>query len=171
MENQPLSTGSYAKNYGLVLGLILILISVIMYVTGMQLEGVQWPMYIYYVLFPVVIIYVISQYKKNNSNLLSLSQAIKIGTLIGVISALVFAVYGLVFNYIIDPGFQEQAMEVVKDKLLENPDLSEEMVEQQIIMMKKFSNPILGSALWIALSAFFGLLYSLIGGVAMKKEA
>ncbi|WP_452229406.1 MULTISPECIES: DUF4199 domain-containing protein [unclassified Lacinutrix] len=171
MESQNVSVGSFAKNYGLVLGLILILISVLMYVTGLQLKGEQWPMYIYYIIFPTVIIYAINQYKKSNANLLSLGSAIKIGLLIAVISAIVFAVYGLIFNYIIDPEFQGLAMEATRDKLLENPNLTEELVDQQMVMIKKFSNPLLGSAFWIALSAFFGLIYSLIGGLVMKKEA
>jgi hypothetical protein len=170
MESQNVSVGSFAKNYGLVLGLILILISVLMYVTGLQLKGEQWPMYIYYIIFPTVIIYAISQYKKSNANILSLGSAIKIGLLIAVISAIVFAVYGLIFNYIIDPEFQGLAMEATRDKLLENPNLTEELVDQQMVMIKKFSNPLLGSAFWIALSAFFGLIYSLIGGLVMKKE-
>ncbi len=171
MESQNVSVGSFAKNYGLVLGLILILISVLMYVTGLQLKGEQWPMYIYYIIFPTVIIYAINQYKKSNANILSLGSAIKIGLLIAVISAIVFAVYGLIFNYIIDPEFQGLAMEATRDKLLENPNLTEELVDQQMVMIKKFSNPLLGSAFWIALSAFFGLIYSLIGGLVMKKEA
>ncbi|MBQ0787838.1 MAG: DUF4199 domain-containing protein [Oceanihabitans sp.] len=170
MESQNVSVGSFAKNYGLVLGLILILISVLMYVTGLQLKGEQWPMYIYYIIFPTVIIYAINQYKKSNANILSLGSAIKIGLLIAVISAIVFAVYGLIFNYIIDPEFQGLAMEATRDKLLENPNLTEELVDQQMVMIKKFSNPLLGSAFWIALSAFFGLIYSLIGGLVMKKE-
>ena len=171
MESQNVPVGNFAKNYGLVLGLILILISVLMYVTGLQLKGEQWPMYIYYIIFPTVIIYAINQYKKSNANLLSLGSAIKIGLLIAVISAIVFAVYGLIFNYIIDPEFQGLAMEATRDKLLENPNLTEELVDQQMVMIKKFSNPLLGSAFWIALSAFFGLIYSLIGGLVMKKEA
>ena len=170
MESQKVTVGSFAKNYGLVLGLVLILISVLMYVTGLQLKGEQWPMYIYYAIFPAVIIYAISQYKKSNANLLSLSEAIKVGLLIAVISAIVFAVYGLIFNYIIDPEFQGLAMEALRDKLLENPNMTEELVEQQMVMIEKFSSPLLGTAIWIALSAFFGLIYSLIGGLVMKKE-
>ena len=171
MENLAPTPGKFARNYGLILGLILILISVVMYVTGMQLEGKQWPMYIYYIIFPVVIIYAISQFKKNNANLLSLGQAIKVGLIAAIISGLIFSVYGLIFNYLIDPEFQGQAMEVVRDKMLENPNMTEEMVDQQMAMIEKFQNPILGSAFWIAMSAFFGLIYSLIGGLVMKKEA
>ena len=171
MESQTLSVGKFAKNYGIILGLILVLLTVIMYVTGMQLEGVQWPMYLYYIIFPVVIIYAISQFKKSNANLLSLRQAIKVGLTVAVISALVFAVYSLVFNYIIDPEFQGLAMEAVRDKLLENPNLTEEIVDKQMDMMEKFSSPLIANAAFIAFSSIFGLIYSLIGGLIMKKEA
>ncbi len=170
MESQELSPGKFARNYGLILGLILVLIAVVMYATGMQLEGVQWPMYLFYILFPIVIIYAIGQYKKQNRGFLSLSEALKVGIVTAVISALVYAVYGLLFNYVIDPEFMGQVMEVAKDKMLEDSNMSEEMAEQSIKMMEKFSNPMIGTAFWIALSAIFGLIYSLIGGLVMKKE-
>ena len=170
MEAQKPTISKFAMNYGLILGLIMILISVITYVTGMALEGKQWPNFIYYIIFPVVIFYSISQYKKNNAGLLSLGEAIKIGLLIAIISAIVYAIYGLIFNYIIDPDFMGQAMDVAREKLLENPNMTEEMVDQQMEWVEKFSNPALGTAFWIAASAIFGLIYSLIAGLVMKKE-
>ena len=136
----------------------------------MPLKGEQWPQYLYYIIFPVVVIYAIGQYKKRNGNLLTLSEAIKLGLVIGLISAIVYAIYGLVFNYIIDPEYMGLVMESVRDKLLENPNMTEEMVDQSMVMMEKFMNPLVGTAIWIALSALFGLIYSLIGGLAMKKE-
>ena len=68
MEPKKLTLGKFAMNYGIILGLIMILISVITYVTGMALEGVQWPNWIYYVVFPIIILYAISQFKKQNLN-------------------------------------------------------------------------------------------------------
>ncbi|MFI1743736.1 DUF4199 domain-containing protein [Thalassobellus sediminis] len=170
METKELTLGNFSINYGLILGIIIMLISIITYSNGMALDGVQWPNTIYYVIFPVVIIYAISNYKKKNNGILSLATAIKIGLLIGVISALVYAIYGLIFNYIIDPEFMGQVIERTGEKLMENPNLSPEIVEKQLEMMKKFQNPFLGSAVWVAFSAIFGLIYSLIGGLVMKKE-
>ncbi len=170
METEKLTPGKFALNYGLVLGLVMIAIAVVMYVTGMALELKQWPQYLYYIIFPVTVIYAISQYKKSNGNLLRLGEAIKIGVLIGVISGLVYAVYGLIFNYIIDPEFMDLMMEATRDKMLENPNMTEEIVDQSMAMMEKFMSPLLGTAMWIAISAFFGLIYSLIGGLVMKKE-
>ncbi len=170
METQKLSTGKFAMNYGLILGVIMILIAVVTYVTGMTLDGVQWPQYLYYIIFPIVIIYAISQYKKHNANVLSLGEAIKIGVVIAAISAIVYIIYGLIFNYIIDPDFMTQMMDVVRDKMLENPDITEEMVDQQMKFVEMFMNPLVGSAFWIAASMIFGLIYSLIAGLVMKKE-
>lgn len=171
METQKPTLKKFGMNYGLLLGVLMILIGVVSYVTGLAIEGKTWPNIIYYIAFPVVIFYAISQFKKQNAGLLTLGEAIKMGLLIAIVSAIVYAIYGLIFNYIIDPDFMGQMMEVTREKMLENPNLTEEMVDQQMEWVEKFMNPVLGTAVWIALSAFFGLLYSLIAGLVMKKEA
>ena len=170
MEIEKTTPGKFAVNYGLVLGAIMILIAVIMYGTGMALRGEQWPNYLYYLAFPAIIIYAIMQYKKHNANTLTLGEAIKTGLIIALISALVYAVYGLLFNYVIDPEFTAKAMEVAKEKLYDNPDMTPEVADQAMKFMEMFSNPFLGITVWIALSAFFGLIYSLIAGLIMKSE-
>ena len=170
METKQPTAGKFAINYGLILGAIMILISVIMYVTDMTIKGENWPNYLYYIIFPLVIIYGISQFKKQNAGLLSLGDAIKFGLVAAVISALVASIYSVIFNYIIDPEFINRAMKVAEDNLLENPNMTPEAIEMSLKWMRTFSNPFLGSALLIALSAFFGLIYSLIAGLVMKKE-
>jgi uncharacterized membrane protein (DUF106 family) len=171
MENQKPTAGKFALNYGVILGVLMIAIGVVTYVTGMALEGQQWPNIIYYIAFPVVIMYAISQYKKANANTLSLGDAIKVGLSIAVISAIVYLIYGLLFNYVIDPEFMGQMMEVQRDKLLENPNMTPEAVEQSMKMMEMMFNPFIGSAFWVAMSAFFGLIYSIIGGLVMKTKS
>jgi hypothetical protein len=171
METQKPTVGKFARNYGIILGVIMVLIAVVSYVTGMALRGEQWPNIIYYVLFPIIIFYAISQFKKQNANQLKLGEAIKIGLVIGVFSALVYIIYGLIFIYLIDPDFMNQMMDVARDKMLENnPDMTQEMVDQGMKFVKMFTNPVVGNAIWLALSLFFGLIYSLIGGLVMKKE-
>ena len=171
MENQKPTAGKFALNYGVILGVLMIAIGVVTYVTGMALEGQQWPNIIYYIAFPVVIMYAISQYKKANANTLSLGDAIKVGLSIAVISAIVYLIYGLLFNYVIDPEFMGQMMEVQRDKLLENPNMTPEAIEQSMKMMEMMFNTFIGSAFWVAMSAFFGLIYSIIGGLVMKTKS
>ena len=61
METQKLTPGKFAVNYGLILGLVMIAIAVVTYVTGMALRLEQWPQYLYYVIFQVTVIYAISK--------------------------------------------------------------------------------------------------------------
>ena len=92
------------------------------------------------------------------------------GVLIGVFSAIVITIYSIIFNYLIDPEFMSQMMEVARDKMLENPNMTEEMVDQSMKFIEMFSNPAISGAFMIAMSAVFGLIYSLIGGLIMKRE-
>ncbi len=171
MDTQNLTPGKFAVNYGVILGLVMIIINVITYVTGLALEGAQWPTAIYYLIFAIVIFYAIYQFKRRNANLLSLSEALKVGVLIGVVSAIVYIIYSLIFNYIIDPDFMIQMMDVARDNMLEqNPDFTEEMVASSMKFVEMLTNPVLSSALWIALSSLFALIYAFIAGLIMKKE-
>ncbi|WP_111306917.1 DUF4199 domain-containing protein [Confluentibacter sediminis] len=171
MESEIKSPGKFAVNYGIILGLILVVIYAVMYATNMLIEGKQWPMVLFYVIFPTFLIYTISQFKKTNNNLLTLSDALKVGVAAAVISALVYAVFSLVLFYVIDTELMSKMMEAAREKLYENPKMTSEMVEKNMEMAEKFSSPLLGAAVWIALSALFGLIYSLIAGLVMKKES
>ena len=171
MESLKPSPGKFSINYGLILGTILVCIIVATYATGLLLEGKQWPIIIFYVIFPTFIIYAISQFKKQNGGILSLSDALKVGVATAILSALVYMVYNIIFHYFIDPEFIENSMEIVREKLYENQKMTEEMIDSSMMMMEKFANPFLSSTIWIGLSAIFGLIYSLIAGLAMKKEA
>ncbi|MCK8479460.1 DUF4199 domain-containing protein [Psychroserpens algicola] len=170
MESVKISTGKFGMNYGIILGVVMIALSVIGYVTGQTLEGAQWPQLLYYIIFPVVIIFAISKYKKHNANTLTLGEAIKLGVIIAMISAIVYIIYGLLFNYVIDPEFMGQMKEVVRDQMLENPNLTQDQVDQQMVWVEKMMSPVIGSAFWIAASAIFGLIWSLIGGLVMKSS-
>ena len=101
METQKITPGKYAINYGLILGGVMIAISIFMYATEMAFKQQQWPMYIYYVVFPVVIIMVLVSYKKHGAGYLSIGEALKLGLAIAAISAIVNILYGfLFFNFL-----------------------------------------------------------------------
>ena len=75
METAKQSIGKFSMNYGLILGVVMVALSVVSYVTGQALEGAQWPQWVYYIIFPIVIMYAISKYKSYNANQLTLGNA------------------------------------------------------------------------------------------------
>ncbi|EZH74027.1 hypothetical protein ATO12_14215 [Aquimarina atlantica] len=169
MENK-IPTAKFSSSYGIILGMILVLIHVIMYVSGLLLDGEQWPMYLYYIIFPIFIFFAIHTFKKKSNGFLSLGQAIKIGISIAALSGLVYAIYNGIFNFFIEPDFIDQMLEVTREKMMENPNMTEEQIEMSINWAKKLGGPIIGGAFFILLSVFFGFIYSLIGGLIMQKK-
>jgi len=170
MEHETISSKKIMTTYGIGLGITLILISVLMYVTGMVYEGKNWPMVVYYLLFPAVLILGIYSYKKKNNGFLTLTDALKVGMAIAAISGLVYALYNIIFNYFIEPDFVEQMAEVTRTKLMENPNITEEQIEMSLKWGKKMGGPIFGGAFFILMSVFFGFIYSLISGLIMQKK-
>ncbi|MDT0643281.1 DUF4199 domain-containing protein [Zunongwangia sp. F363] len=170
METENTSPGKVGLNYGIILGLIIVVIQVIMYVTGMALEGVQWPIYIYYVIFAALIFAAINAFKKSNNGYLSMSQALKTGVAAAVISGLIFLVYSILLVYVIEPGYSEQVIDATRDKLAETGNMTDEQIEMTLEWVEYGTNPFIGGAIWIGLSALMGLIYSLIGGAIMKNK-
>ena len=164
------SPGKVGLNYGIYIGLILVLFQVVMYATGMALEGIQWPMYIFYLIFAVMIFMAVQSYKSNNGGFLTISEALKTGISAAAISGLIFLVYNILLFYVIEPGYGEMILDVTRDKMLENDNVTEEQVEMTLKFSKYMINPFMGGAMWIALSAFFGLIYSLIAGAIWKQQ-
>lgn len=171
METKQLTPGKFAVNYGLILGVIMIIITAATYFSGIMVKGEQWPNFILYIIFPVIIIYAINSYKKHNGGLLTLIDAIKVGVAVAVISALISTAFNALLFYVVDPELTDKIMAITREKLYENPKMTEEMIDKTMDTIKKFSNPLLGGAIGIGLSALFGLIYSVIGGLVMKKEA
>ncbi|MEM7087556.1 MAG: DUF4199 domain-containing protein [Bacteroidota bacterium] len=171
MDNENAPIKKTALNSGLIIGGLLLIIVAAMYATGALLEGVQWPMYIYYLLYPLLIGYTVHAYRKANGGFLSLKQALKVGVTAAVIGGLIYFVYNLLFVTVIEPDYAEQMLEVARANMYEqNPNMTEEQADMAISIMEKFSNPFLAGAFWIIMSAFFGFIYSLISGLIFKRE-
>jgi len=171
MDNENAPIKKTAFNSGLIIGGLLLIIVAAMYATGALLEGVQWPMYIYYLVYPVLIGYTVHAYRKANGGFLSLGQAIKVGVTAAVIGGVVYFIYNMIFVTFIEPDYAAQMMEVARANMFEqNPNMTEEQADMAISIMEKFSNPFLGGAFWIVMSAFFGFIYSLLSGLIFKRE-
>lgn len=175
MENKvtPAKSG---LQLGILFGSIMVLEFVIMYVIGMQkLVGTSFGLItnlLNYLILPLVFIYLgCNNYKKNNNGFVSFSECLKIGVSILVIAALIYAIFNLVFNLIF-PEFLDQMLSITKTEMLKKkPDMSKQEMDMAISMTKKFMSPYIVFPVTIAMYAFFGLIYSLIIGAIVKKDA
>ncbi len=170
MKKQNTASG-IILSYGIILGIVSILINVINYSFG-NIYDPHWIFSVVGILvFVLAIILGIKKFKDTNNQLLKLSEALKVAVGIALIAGIIGALYQYVFSHYIEPDFVEKQMMVIQDKMLERfPDMDEEVLEKQMEMSKNFNTPFITAAMAIAGSMIMGLIVGLIGGLIMKKE-
>ena len=170
MENQEITPKQIMLNNGLMLGFASILISVVVYAIGKTYDP-HWSVSVISTAITIVIVILgIKKIKEINGGFLSLSEALKTGLGITLISGLIYAAYNLIFINFIEPEFFTRMLEVQQQKMVETyPNFSDEQLEASMEMARKMSGPFISSAFIIVGSLFFGFVIALIGGLIMKK--
>ena len=167
-ENQP-KIGNFAWTFGLILGVTSIVFSIMLYSADMHYEQ-NWTVRIIGIVLTIAAIVIATiQYKKANSGFLTLSEAMKLGTGIGLIGGiLALAFYWLLTN-VIEPDFMDKAMDIAKvDAFEKNPKITEEQWAQGVEMQKKFAW--LAYPIGIIINVLLGLIIGLVTGLFMKKQ-
>ncbi len=170
MENQQKSTNKTALHFGIILGIVSILISVIIYALGMQYDQDWKTGMIGFLAMAIIVFLGIKKYKEFNGGFLTLGEAIKTGIGIALIGGIISVIYSYVFMNFIEPDFIANTMAGAEEKMLErNPNLTDEQIEQALSISKKMMSPGIMSAIGILWSLFLGLIISLISGLILKK--
>ena len=171
MDTQKASVKKIALNYGLLLGLASIALSVVFYVMNVHLERPWWTSVIGILVMTVIIVYGLKAFKKDNEGFLSLGDAIKVGLAISVIAGIISAIYNYVFMTYIEPDLVTQMLEMTREQMIEqNPNMTEEQLEMGLSMTEKFMSPGIMAAFSIIFTLFLGFIISLISGLIMKQN-
>ena len=167
-ENQP-KTGKFAFTYGLIAGGIGIIFGIMLFTMDMQYErgwGVQGTQI---AILAAVIVLGIIQYKKANMGFLSISEALKVGAGVALISGILGLLYFFVLSNFLEPDYMDNMYEIGKQQALQNnPKLTEEQIDQGIEMQKSFawiSYPVI-----LIMNIIIGLVVGVIAGLILKKQ-
>ncbi|MFD0762552.1 DUF4199 domain-containing protein [Lutibacter aestuarii] len=171
MENQKSSSKQVILNYGLILGVVSVILSVAIYAMGKIYDQGFGVMFASFVIMAVIIFMALKNFRAGNNNLLSLGEALKIGLGIALVGAIISIIYNQIFINFIEPDFMENMMKVGEQKMLEQyPNMSDEQLESAKAMQQKMSSPLIGAAMGIVGSLFFGFIISLIEGLILKRS-
>ncbi len=170
MENQQTPSKKIALNYGMYLAGLSILLHVSLFAMGKHLEQ-DWKVTVLGIAITAVLITLgIKKYKESNGGLLSLGQGLKTGISIALISTVIYIIYTLLFMNVIAPDSVEQGLEIARQKLEENPNMSNEQIDAALDMQKKFSSPGILAAVMLIFSLFIGFVISLIASLVMQRK-
>lgn len=169
MNNQS-SLKSIVINYALLLAGISIAFNLMLFFLDMHYQQSQASGIVGIVIMIGVIIYAFIQFKKNNEGFISLSESLKIGLGISAVAALIGVVYSFILSEFLDPNLMQKAIDFQMEKMrIENPEMTQDQLENIRSMQEKFSGPLIRSAFQIIGSLFIGFIISLIGGLIVKK--
>ena len=150
---------------GLLLGLVLIIIALITYFSGIKMNsGIQW---LGYIILLLGIIFCIAQYGKQINYASTFGNYFAHGFKISAIVTIIMLIYVVVF-ILLFPEFKDKAMEEAR-KNMQSKNLTEEQMDKTIEISRKFFMTFLIGATLIGY-LFFGVIASLIGAAITKKD-
>ena len=116
MENQKVSSKQIMLNYGLLLGLASVILSLVNYTFG-DAYNPHWSNTVIGILvLAAFIVLGIKKVKSNNDDLLKMGEAIKTGIGIAFIATLITMLYLVLFTKFIEPEFIDTMVELNREK-------------------------------------------------------
>jgi len=169
MEEKKTNVWKSALNWGLMLGIVLIIYSIIMYFLGLNLE--KWVGWVSYIFMIGGVIYSTINYRdKEMGGYISYGQAVGFGTLVVLFAGIISAIYSYVQMTIIDTDIISKMLLMVEEELI-SKGLPDEQIEMAIEIQKKIFKPWLLFLMAIPGAAFSGVIISLITSIFLKKAA
>ncbi|MEN8117533.1 MAG: DUF4199 domain-containing protein [Bacteroidota bacterium] len=168
MEQKPASLMKSSLTSGVYLGIVLILVSVVIYVTGNSFAS--WVQYISYPILIAGAAWAQISYKKALGGEMTYGQALGVGVMTIIFASVLSGIYTYLLYAVIDPSMQEQALLYAEQKLVEQGKLSEAQIDAAVNLQAKLMKPPIMAAMAIFGGAFIGLIISLITAIFTKKN-
>ncbi len=168
-ENKPTQM-KVAMNYGAILGLALVALGILFYLTGWNrsmTSGLQWINYLVQIL---LIVMGIKYYRDSvQGGFISYGRALGTGTLISLFAAIIISVYMYIYITYMDPTFMEFIASQQEEQLYAQ-GFSDEQVERSMEMARNFTSPNMMLIMAFLGTTFIGFIMSLIISIFLKKE-
>lgn len=168
MEEKSTSVWKSSLTPGLYLGIFLILISVVFYVTGNVFSKTAQ-----YLGFPIMLVGVIwgqITYKKVLGGTMTYGQAVVAGLLTMVFASILTSVYTFILYKFVDPSLIEQLHLFTEEQMVLQGNVPEEQMEMALQWSTKFQTPLVMLVSGLFGGAFIGLIISLITAIFTKKN-
>ena len=164
------SIRDFILHYGTILGLLSIVFALIIFFLDLHYAQENSVSFVNYGISITVLIIALLDFRKTNNEILSLGDSIKMGMGVFLISAIYVSIYTFILLNFLDPETLIKSLEVTEMKILEqNPEISEDQLDQILSFQEKFSTPFVISTVLIIFSLISGFFSSLILGLIFKK--
>ncbi len=155
---------------GIYLGVALILFSLIMFLLDIDRESPI--MYISYIVLAVGLFWsVISFRNKHLGGFIEYKTAFGAGFYTGLFASILAAIFTYIYVTAIDPGLIDEILIQAEEQMLEqNPNMTDEQIEQGLAMTETFTSPVMISVWAFLGNLVISTILSLIIAIFAKRE-
>jgi hypothetical protein len=170
MEEKQTSLGLHTLIYGVGTGLVLIVLSLILYVTNLYMNEVL--RYLEYVIMIAGMVIGSLQYRKVQlKGFMTYGQAFSANFLIGLFATVVSVIFFFFYIKYINTGLIDEIMAQVRTKMeAKAGNMSQEQMDQSMMWTEKFMSPVWMVIWGFLVSAFWAAILSLIIAIFIKKK-
>jgi len=170
MEQKPTSSFAAAMMPGIYLGVALIVFRLILFLLDVEMESyLNWTIYV--VLAIGLYLGIINFRDKHRGGLITYGNAFGAGFAIGLFASLIMGIFTYFFVEYIDTSVVGQVMIKAEEGMLaQNPDMTDEQLDQALSMVKIFSSPVMMAVLGFVYNLVISVIFSLIIAIFAKRE-
>lgn len=154
------------KNYGLITGLVTVIVNLIIYLAGLSNE--KWAQYLGFAPFIVGVVLNAFAFSKANDGYVTFGKVFSSNFKTCAIITLIGIAWSVASIYIF-PELKDDAVEMARIQMEKSGNVSEEQIQQGLEMTRKFFVPfMLGGVIFSYM--LFGAIFSLVGAAVVKKK-
>ena len=174
MENTEITDrpgmAKYALTYGLLTGVLLIVIHLVFYLTGDIAS--KYIAYIYYAVILAAILIASKAWRDEvMGGYITYGQGLGFGTLTIFFASALVAVYIFIFYKFVDPGAMNDLLVAAEERMIEkNPSISDDDLDLALSITQRFMKPGFMAISSVLNYTFLGFVMSLITSIFMKKS-
>lgn len=168
MEEKKQSLALVTSGYGLILGIVVIVFSLLLFVLDVNRQSsINYLSYVFVI--AGVIIFQINYRNKHLGGFITYGQAFMVGFLTIVWYSVIIAIFTYIFFTYIDPGAVEEMRQISEQQMIER-GMSDQEVDQAMTMVERFQSP-MWMTIWALIGGVvIGVIISLITSIFVKKE-
>jgi len=167
MESTP-SIWKTCLKYGLILGLVSIVFSVLIYM--FDLTFATWTIIPSLLLSFIVLFLLQRSYRDTyNNGFITYGKSLGVGVVIFIYASVIIAIYTYLLYTVIDPGMIDKQMAMAADKMVAK-GIPEASMDAALKMQEKMLKPWIISLMGIFTTIFYGFILSLISSIFVAKQ-
>jgi len=170
MEEKSRSLSQHALMYGLMTGVVMIVLSLVLYLANLYMN--QTLGYISYIFMIGGMVLGSIEYRKKYLNgFMTYGKAFSSCFLIGLFAGILASIYMFFFAQFIHPGLVQEFLERTREQMVNsNPNMTDEQIEQALSVSARFMTPVFLAIWGLVANILIGAVLSLIIGLFLKKE-